>query len=170
MRLSLLLVTILILAACGCASNKVYVDSLKVQGLGAVVRFPAGSIVPINLKRVISGSLIELTNNELASYIGLYVPDINTIPEYARRLNEDLVMDSDIRLEFDSLERDVKGRLLVYVFMADARLVNAEIIRAGLAKALIVPPNQKYKQELLAAEEDARKNKRGIWSDDFNAK
>jgi len=164
---SLLFCTIF-LFACGCASNKVYVDSAEVHGLGAVVEFPAGRIVPINLKRVVSGSVIKLTNNELASYIGIYIPDIYAIPESARKLNEELVIGSDIRLEFDSAERDSDRRLLVYVFTPDARLVNAEIVRAGLAKVLITPPNEKYKKRLLEAEVEARKNKRGLWSEDFN--
>lgn len=159
-----------LLAVCGCACNKVYVDSSEVQGLGAVVAFPAGKIVPINLKRVISGSLIELTNNESASYIGIYIPDIYAISESAKKLNEDLVMGSDIRLDFDVIERDSKGRLLVYVFTPEARLVNAEIVRQGLAKVLIAPPNEKYKKELLEAEEDARVHERGLWSKDFSTR
>ena len=144
-----------------------YIDSSEVKGLGAVVEFPTGKIVPINLKRVVSGSVIKLTNNELASYIGIYIPDIYAIPELARKLNEELVTGSDIRLEFDSVERDPDKRLLVYVFTHDAKLVNAEIVRAGLAKVLITPPNKKYKKRLLEAEVDARKNKRGLWSEDF---
>ncbi len=145
-------------------------DPSKVQGLGAVVEFPAGKIVPINLKHAVSGSLIELTNNELASYIGIYIPDIYTIPESARKLNEKLLEGNDIRLEFDYVERDSNGRLLIYVFTSDARLINAEIVRQGLAKVLITPPNEKYRERLLEAEEEARENKRGLWSEDFNNK
>jgi endonuclease YncB( thermonuclease family) len=163
-----LLFFLLLFIVCGCASGKVYIDSSEVQGLGAVVEFPAGKIVPINLKHVVSGSIIELTNNELASYIGIYIPDIYAIPELARKLNEKLIIGSDIRLEFDHVERDSDRRLLVYVFTPEARLVNEEIVRAGLAKVLITPPNVKYKKRLLEAEEEARENKRGLWSKDFS--
>ncbi|MDP8296671.1 MAG: thermonuclease family protein [Candidatus Orphnella occulta] len=165
-----LLICIILLLVCGCASNKIYVDSSEVEGLGAVVSFPAGKIVPINVKDVISGSLIKLTNNELASYIGIYIPDVYAIPASARKLNEDLVVGSDVRLEFDLKERDSKGRLLVYVFTREARLINAEIVRAGLAKVLISPPNNKYRQELLHAEKQARESGRGLWSEDFDNK
>jgi endonuclease YncB( thermonuclease family) len=147
----------------GCANSKVYIDPSEVEGLGAVVRFPAGSIVPIRLKRVLSGSAIELTNKEQVSYIGIYIPDIENIPEHSRLLNNSLVADDDIRLEFDSQQRDAQGRLLAYVFTSDAKLVNAELVKAGFARALIRPPNDKYKQRILEAEQDARDNKRGLW-------
>ncbi len=166
--MKLLLLCFFISLLCGCAGNRVYIDSSEVQGLGAVVEFPVGKIVPITVDDVISGNVIKLTNNELAAYIGIYIPDINAIPESAARLNEDLILDSDIRLEFDLMERDSKGRLLVYVFTPDARLVNAEIVRSGLAKVLIVPPNDKYREELLQAEKQAYENKRGLWSEDID--
>jgi micrococcal nuclease len=147
----------------GCANSKVYIDPSEVEGLGVVVRFPAGNIVPIRLKRVLSGSAIELTNKEQVAYIGIYIPDIENIPEHSRLLNNSLVTDDDIRLEFDSQQRDTQGRLLAYVFTSDAKLVNAELVKAGFARALIRPPNDKYKQRILEAEQDARDNKRGLW-------
>ncbi len=168
--MKLFLLCIFVSLLCGCASNRIYIDSSEVEGLGAVVEFPAGNIVPITVNDVISGSVIKLTNNESASYIGIYIPNIYAIPESATRLNEALVIGSDIRLEFDLKERDSKGRLLVYVFTPDARLVNAEIVRSGLAKVLIVPPNDKYREELLQAEKEARENKRGLWSEDIDDK
>jgi micrococcal nuclease len=162
-NLSFFIFLIFSMLASGCANSKVYVDPSEVEGLGAVVRFPTGNIVPIRLKRVLSGSTIELTNKEQVSYTGIYIPDIENIPEHARLLNNSLVADDDIRLEFDSQQRDAQGRLLAYVFTSDAKLVNAELVKAGFARALIRPPNDKYKQRILEAEQDARDNKRGLW-------
>lgn len=148
----------------GCTSSKIYVDPDQVAGLGVEVHFPSGEVVPIEVKRVISGNIIELTNNELVSYIGVYIPQLYNIPQAAKDLNEELVLKNQIRLEFDKRERDSKGRLLAYVYTIDGKFVNAEIIKGGLAKALLAPPNLKHKQLLLEAEEKARRAKLGIWS------
>lgn len=151
----------------GCSSSKVYVDTDEVPGLGVEVRFPSGEVLPIEVRHVISGNTIELTNNELVSYIGVYIPQLYNIPQAAKSLNERLVLKNQIRLEFDKRERDSKGRLLAYVYTIDGKFVNAEIIREGIAKALITPPNFKYKDLLLEAEQDARRVKTGIWSEEF---
>jgi len=160
-------VAILIFSAVGCASSKIYLDPEEVDGLGAVVEFPAGKIIPIKVKGVVSGSAIELTNKETVSYIGVYIPAIYNIPDEAKTLNEKLVIGDDIRLEFDKKHRDSKGRLLAYVYTKDGRMINAEIIRQGLAKPLISPPNTKNGELLLDAEKEARDAERGIWSSDI---
>jgi len=133
----------------GCASSKIYVDSDRVEGLGAVVSLPSGKITPITVRDVISGNEITLSNKERVIYIGLFIPEISDIPEQALLLNSRLISDADIRFEFDTKQRDSKGRLLAYVFTKDKQLVNAELIRRGLAQALLSPVNTKYNERLL---------------------
>lgn len=167
-KLSYIFISIIIFfCANGCTSSKVYVDTEQVPGLGVEVHFPSGKVLPIEVRRVISGNTIELTNRELVSYIGVYIPQLYNIPQAAKDLNEKLVLKNQIRLEFDKKERDSKGRLLAYVYTIDGKFVNGEIIKKGTAKALITPPNLKHKELLLEAEEDARKAKLGVWSDEF---
>lgn len=162
-----LLLYLPLLLLCGCASSRVYVNPSEIDGLGAVVEFPSGRIKPINIESVFSGSRIRLTNNETVVYIGLSIPDLYNIPESARSLNEQLLGSNDMRLEFDTLKRDSRGDLLAYLFTPDGRLINAELVRAGMARVLITPPNTRYKDRLLRAEAQARKNKKGLWSRDF---
>jgi len=160
-------IVVALLFVSGCASNKIYVDADEVPGVGAVVEFPTGKITPIQVKRVLSADIIELTNKEKVVLIGIYIPTVYNIPEAAKRMCQDLIRDNEIRFEFDRLQRDSKRRLLAYVFTKDARLINAELIREGLAQVLITPENSKYRERLLGAESEARKAKRGIWSDEF---
>lgn len=148
----------------GCASSKIYVDSDKVEGLGAVVAFPSGKITPITVRDVISGNEILLSNKERVIYIGLFIPEISDIAEQALLLNSRLISDADIRFEFDKKQRDSKGRLLAYIFTKDKQLVNAELIRRGLAQAFLSPVNTKHNERLLAAEEEAKDKELGIWS------
>jgi hypothetical protein len=42
-------------------------------------------------------------------------------------------------------------------------MANLEIVRAGLARLLMIPPNGKYRAEFEAAQLDARIHRRGIW-------
>ncbi|MFC1807618.1 thermonuclease family protein [Candidatus Omnitrophota bacterium] len=151
----------------GCASNKVYVDTDEVPGLGVMVEFPTGKIVPIDVKRVISGNEIELTNGERAVYIGVHIPNMYDLPRAAMELNKQFVLSNDIRLEFDKRQRDSRGRLLAYVYTTDGTFVNAELIRGGMAKLMMKPPNFKEKDLLQKAEDEARANQRGAWSKEF---
>jgi micrococcal nuclease len=78
-------------------------------------------------------------------------------------------------LETDVSETDDFGRLLRYVWLAPDdpaetgtgswRLVNLELVHAGLAKARDYPPDTKYSDLLDAAEAEARAAGRGIWGD-----
>jgi len=52
--------------------------------------------------------------------------------------------------------------MLGYVFV-DGVFVNKEIVIRGLARTLFLKKNRKYAPEILEAEEDAKRNRRGIW-------
>ncbi len=68
----------------------------------------------------------------------------------------------DLRIEFDKEKTDRYGRLLAYVF-CDNKMLNEEIVRAGMAIAIKVKPNTKYYDKLQRAEKSARSGRRGIW-------
>jgi micrococcal nuclease len=53
---------------------------------------------------------------------------------------------SQIWIEFDVQKRDHFSRLLGYVYLADGRMLNEIILRAGLSELLLIPPNLKYRQ------------------------
>jgi micrococcal nuclease len=67
------------------------------------------------------------------------------------------------RIEYDVEKRDKYGRLLGYVFVPDGRMVNEELVKAGLATLFPTEKNVKYKKRLVAALTEAKRNKRGIW-------
>ena len=59
-------------------------------------------------------------------------------------------------------EVDKYGRLLRYVWVDDI-LVNAELVRQGLARAKAYPPDTKYHDYLEQVEAEAREAGRGMW-------
>lgn len=67
-----------------------------------------------------------------------------------------------LRLVFDKDKVDRYGRVLAYVYKGD-KMLNEEIIKAGLAIPIKVKPNTRYYSRLLNAQEYAKKKKHGFW-------
>ncbi|MFJ8261748.1 thermonuclease family protein [Rummeliibacillus sp. NPDC094406] len=73
----------------------------------------------------------------------------------------------DVSLEFDvGGKEDKYGRLLAYVF-ADGKSVQEQLIREGLVRVgYIYKPNTKYVDKYEKIQEEAKKDKKGIWQYD----
>lgn len=70
-----------------------------------------------------------------------------------------------ITVEFDEEEQDHYDRYLAYVY-ADGEMVNETLVREGLASVDYVhPPNDKYEDLLREAEQEAKDEGDGIWSE-----
>ena len=93
--------------------------------------------------------------------------DIDTIIAMGKRATEyvkSLVKPGDlITIEFDAQERDRYGRLLCYVYLSNGKMLNEEIVKAGYANVMTIPPNVKYEDRFLKAYQEARESKRGLW-------
>jgi micrococcal nuclease len=73
-----------------------------------------------------------------------------------------------VTLEFDEDPVDPYGRALAYVWVPNlgGELFNETLVREGWARVLTVPPNDKYEERFLAAEEEARNQGLGVWATD----
>ncbi len=93
--------------------------------------------------------------------------DMETIIEMGKKATEcveSLVKAGDIvTIEFDVQERDRYKRLLGYVYLSNGKMLNEEIVKAGYANVMTIPPNVKYKDRFIGAYQEAEKNKRGLW-------
>jgi micrococcal nuclease len=125
------------------------------------------------VKSVIDGDtiILEDISSTNVRYLGIDSPEVRSLDapgdplsDEARRINKDLVDGKRIRLEFDKERFDSYGRTLAYVFVGDI-FVNEQILRSGLAKGLIIQPNDKYAERLLKAEKEAKDGRSGIWGD-----
>jgi micrococcal nuclease len=65
-------------------------------------------------------------------------------------------------LERDAEVRDKYGRFLAYIVLDGARY-NDELLRAGYARLLVIPPNGAHARAMLAAELTAERERRGLW-------
>jgi micrococcal nuclease len=68
-----------------------------------------------------------------------------------------------VRVVFGVERRDVYGRLLGYVRLGD-RLVNAMLVRRGLARTLTIPPNDRLAPLFDRLELEAARAGRGLWA------
>lgn len=95
----------------------------------------------------------------------------------ATEFAEKTLSGKEVRLEFDGPERDKYDRLLVYLWVGD-KIFNQMLLEEGLARiAYVYDPPYKYYDAFVAAQERAKKEKKGIWSipeyvteDGFNEK
>ena len=143
----------------------------------------------VTVTRIVDGDTIKvfyLGNEESIRLIGIDTPesrvnkktkkdakrsgqDIETIIEMGMRATEyveSLVKPGDIvTIELDVQERDRYKRLLGYVYLIDGRMLNEEIVKAGYANVMTIPPAVRYKNRFLKAFQEARESKRGLWED-----
>lgn len=79
--------------------------------------------------------------------------------DYVRRM----LKGSEVLLQFDKKKRDEFGRLSAYVIMPDAKHLNMELIKRGYCK---VDRKVKliYLEDMIYIEDQAKKNKVGIWN------
>jgi micrococcal nuclease len=122
------------------------------------------------VRYVVDGDTIILETGEPVRYLGIDAPEMEHDGEpnefmalESRRLNHDTVNHNRVRLEFDQEKRDHHGRLLAYVFLQNGEMVNALLVKKGLARVLAVKPNLKYFHLLLESQRGAIKEKAGLW-------
>lgn len=133
----------------------------------------AGGVLEGRVVRVDDGDTIDVRVGdrlERVRYIGLDAPEVGHhgvggAPGglAAARMNAALLGDGRVRLELDAEERDSYGRLLAYVWVGD-RMINAELLGRGYARALRIPPNLRYAALFAALEREARRARRGLWA------
>jgi micrococcal nuclease len=85
---------------------------------------------------------------------------------YAREAtarNIALVLNRVVQLEKDVSETDQYGRLLRYVYV-DGVMVNELLVREGYAQVATFPPDVKYQDRFLAAQQQAVAAGAGLWA------
>jgi micrococcal nuclease len=105
---------------------------------------------------------------EKVRLIGIDAPEIGQKPwgEESKKYLDSLLSSSGwkVKMEYDVEKKDQSGRVLAYLWAADGKLVNLQMVKGGYALLYIVPPNVKHAAELRAAQHEARAERLGIWS------
>ena len=126
--------------------------------------------------RVVDGDTVELDDGRRLRYLGIDTPEVRRrrgqdwiyapepFAEAASEANRALVEGRRVRLEYDTRTHDKYDRLLAYVYVGDT-CINAELLRRGLARVLILPPNTHHADAFAALQRQAREQRVGMWGE-----
>jgi micrococcal nuclease len=125
------------------------------------------------VQRAVDGDTLLLSNGVRIRLIGVNTPEtvkphspVEPFGPEAKQFTEGWIAEAkgQVRLQFDRERLDKYGRHLAYVW-ADSRMLNEELIRAGLGRAeLQYRYSSTMKTRFRRAEEEAQSAGRGIWS------
>ncbi len=126
---------------------------------------------PHEVAYVIDGDTIVLANRARVRLLGADSPETKhpRLPPQpwgaeATEFTRTFIGHNLVRLGFDRERKDKYRRFLAYVYVDD-RLLNEELLRAGLARArLQYPYSAEMKRRFQKAEAEAKAAKRGLWS------
>ena len=120
--------------------------------------------------QVVDGDTVVLAGGAKVRVLGIDAPEMERdgrpadfLAHKAKAALAQLTQGQKVRLEYDQLRYDHYGRLLAYPFLADGTNVSAELVRQGLARVYLIPPNVRYQDTLIAAQREALEARRGIW-------
>lgn len=146
---------------------------------------PAETVVSVT--RVVDGDTIEVRlggRAEDVRLIGVDTPEtvkpdtpVQCFGERASHFTKRRLTGRRVRLVFGVERRDVYGRLLAYVYLAQPtlrvpkhvksrqrdRFFNAALVRRGLARSLTIPPNDRFAPRFRRLELSAARAGRGLW-------
>lgn len=124
----------------------------------------------IFVEKVVDGDSIEAViqgKREHTRLIGIDAPELAQRPwgKKAKKYLEEMVAASkwEVGITYDVERRDKHDRVLAYLWSRDGKMLNEELLRAGLAVIFTFPPNVKYVERFRTAQIIARENKASIW-------
>ena len=128
---------------------------------------PLGDGDTCTVARVVDGDTLACDGGTRIRLLLIDAPELSQGPwgEAAHRAMEALAPPgTPLRLELDVQPRDRYGRTLAYLWLDDERLLNEELLRAGVAVVAVYPPNVRHVDRLRAAQAEAREGKTGLWA------
>jgi micrococcal nuclease len=121
--------------------------------------------------RVFDGDTIDAAGVGRVRLLGIDAPELGGRFEgpapfalEARERLQGLVLNRWVRLECDGPRRDDYGRRLAYALLETRALVNAWLVREGLARVFARTRLRRW-DELRRAEEEAQASRRGMWGE-----
>ena len=127
------------------------------------------------VRSVIDGDTIDISisgRTERVRLIGINTPETKHPtkgiecfgPEASAYLEQLLPKGTRLRVERDIEARDIYGRLLLYIYVADTDLfVNLELVARGFAQPMVFEPNTAHKLEFAHAATQAERSNIGMW-------
>jgi len=123
------------------------------------------------VKHVYDGDTVVLEGGQRVRLLGVNTPEIESRHRQsesggvaAKEWLQKQLQGKKAYLEFDEEKHDHYKRLLAHIFLPDGKHLNLALVENGLAIANIIPPNIRYADTLINAQQQAEKQKLGLWS------
>jgi len=134
---------------------------------------PKGRVVEVT-----DGDTVVLDNRDRIRMIGIQAPKLPLgrvgykkwpLADESRDFLNDYALGENVRIYYGGARKDRHGRVLGHVFIDDDRQKWAQMamIEEGLARVYSFSDNRHCLEELIAAERQARINRKNIWSNDY---
>ncbi|MGH8476731.1 MAG: thermonuclease family protein, partial [Methylococcales bacterium] len=124
------------------------------------------------VETVYDGDTLLLDNGSKVRLSGVNTPEVESSRksgesggEEARIWLKNALEGKKIHVEAEVEPTDRYQRILAHVFTEDGTHINRVLVRLGLATVNIHPPNLKYAEQLLDAQNFAENKRLGIWGD-----
>lgn len=124
----------------------------------------------LTVKSVFDGDTVLLENGQKIRLLGINTPEIahqnnpaDAGGNEAKAWLTNKLKNSKVRLEIDAEKTDHYGRTLAHLFTEEKEHINLLLVKEGLAAVSVFPPNLRYTEELLKAQQQAEQAKLGIW-------
>jgi micrococcal nuclease len=127
----------------------------------------ADAAVTCVVDRIIDGDTLVCDGGDRVRLLLIDAPELSQGPwgaEARRQLESLAPAGTVLGLEHDVQPRDRYGRTLAYLWLDDGRMVNEELLRAGVAVVSVYPPNVRHVERLRATVMTAREAKVGLWA------
>ncbi len=124
------------------------------------------------MEYVYDGDTVRLADGRRLRLIGIDTPELDhrgshhaALAGEARTALVNLLDAGNhtLSLQFDAQRHDHYGRLLAHAFLPDGTNLASALLNAGLATALVVPPNTWQLDCYRTLESEARATRRGLW-------
>ena len=153
----------------------IILSSLLAAGCTTIDLNQQENLIEAKVTRVIDGDTIEveLANGveETVRFIlvdtpeskGKYAGNPQPFGKEAEAFTKQQLEGKTVGLEAGVEERDTFGRLLAYIWVNKA-MFNETLLREGLARVAVYPPNTKYVDQFRSVEKQAKLEEKNIWS------
>lgn len=136
----------------------------------AVADLPAGDASRV--VEVVDGDTVVLADGTEVRLVGIQAPKLPLgrrgfvawpLADEAKAHLADLALDRVARPHYGGLRQDRHRRALAHLVLADGTWLQAEMLKAGLARVYSFPDNRALVADMLAHEQAARTARRAIW-------
>lgn len=119
-------------------------------------------IATAKVKEVLSAGILSLTDGTKVRILSVTTPSNPDLQAAAVAKLKSVIGTGTVTLERDVDQKDTDGTLVRHVFAGEVNL-GYELVRDGMAFHDISFPNYRYAEQLIVAQMDAARLKRGFW-------